>query len=380
MIRHHMKFIDLHKQRLRIEDEINAALARVMDHGQYILGPEVKAFESALADYGQARHVLSCANGTDAIILALKAWGIGSGDAVFCPSFTYVATAEAVALLGATPIFVDMDRSLYTVCPSSLKHAIDDVKAKGDLNPRAFISVDLFGQPADYRALAPICREAGLKIIADSAQAFGCTLDGYHPLHWADVTTTSFFPAKPLGCYGDGGAILTNDDSLVEVIDSLRIHGKGRDKYDNVRIGLNSRLDTMQAAILLEKLKIFDDELAVRNKIAARYQAAFENTGIIAPKVIEGGTSTWAIYTVEVPNREPFAAAMGAANIPTPAYYPKPTHRQSAYCDYPLAPAGLPNTDQARHHVIALPIHPYLSEGDQDLIIATALKAVRKAA
>jgi len=227
------------------------------------------------------------------------------------------------------------------------------VEAAGELTPRAFISVDLFGQPADYPRLTPICREAGLKIIADSAQGLGCTLDRKHPLHWADVTTTSFFPAKPLGCYGDGGAVLTNDSELAAIIDSLRVHGKGDDKYDNVRIGLNSRLDTLQAAILLEKLKIFDDELELRNS-----------------------TTSWSVYTIEVPNRDHFVAVMSAANIPTPAYYPKPAHRQSAYKHYPLAPAGLPHTDAASKHVVALPIHPYLSVEDQDLIIETALKAV----
>ena len=372
----HMHFIDLHKQRSRIEDEINSAIARVLEHGQYILGPEVRAFEASLADYGQAQHVLSCANGTDAIILALKAWNIGPGDAVFCPSFTYVATAEAVALLGATPVFIDVDRELYTACPVSLKHAIDDVKDKGELTPRAFIAVDLFGQCADYRKLAPICRDAGLKLIADSAQGFGSLLDERHPLHWADVTTTSFFPAKPLGCYGDGGAILTNDASLADIIDSLRVHGKGDDKYDNVRIGLNSRLDTLQATILIEKLKIFDDELQARQSIASRYNKAFEGSAIRAPKVIEGGTSTWAVYTVEVPERDDFVAAMSAQKIPTPAYYPKPAHLQSAYKHFPLAPKGLPLTEQAMNHVVALPIHPYLSEAEQDLIIATAIKAV----
>lgn len=371
-----MHFIDLHKQRSRIAAEIDGAIARVLEHGQYILGPEVKQFETALADYGHAKHVLSCANGTDAIILALKAWNIGEGDAVFCPSFTYVATAEAVALLGATPVFVDVDRDLYTVCPKSLQAAINMVEAAGELTPRAFISVDLFGQPADYPRLTPICREAGLKIIADSAQGLGCTLDRKHPLHWADVTTTSFFPAKPLGCYGDGGAVLTNDSELAAIIDSLRVHGKGDDKYDNVRIGLNSRLDTLQAAILLEKLKIFDDELELRNNIATRYAQGFANNNIKVPNVIAGGTTSWSVYTIEVPNRDHFVAVMSAANIPTPAYYPKPAHRQSAYRHYPLAPAGLPHTDAASKHVVALPIHPYLSVEDQDLIIETALKAV----
>jgi len=372
-----MQFVDLHKQRARIEDNINAAIARVLAHGQYILGPEVQTFEAELARYGQAQHVMSCANGTAAIILALKAWNIGVGDAVFCPSFTYVATAEAIAILGATPVFVDIERDIYTANPESLKQSIEAVQQAGDLTPRAFISVDLFGQLADYKKLAPICREAGLKIIADSAQAFGATLDGHHPLHWADVATTSFFPAKPLGCYGDGGAVLMNDADLADVIDSLRIHGKGTDKYDNVRIGLNSRLDTLQAAILIEKLKIFDDELTARDLLATRYEEAFKNSNVKTPKLIKGGRSTWAVYTVEVPDRDHFVRVMSAEGIPTPAYYPTPTHQQTAYLDFPVAPHGLPNTEAASEHVVALPIHPYLTRSDQDIIIETALKAVR---
>ena len=372
-----MQFIDLHTQRARISEQINSALARVMAHGQYILGPEVQQFEAALAQYGKAQYTLSCANGTDAIILALKAWGIGPGDAVFCPSFTYVATAEAAAILGATPVFIDVDRAFYTSCAKSLAAAIQMVKDEGKLTPRAFIAVDLFGQLADYRRLAPLCREHDLKILADGAQGFGAELDGYQALHWADVTTTSFFPAKPLGCYGDGGALLTNDDKLIAITDSLRNHGKGDDKYDNVRIGFNSRLDTLQAAILLEKLKIFTDELTARRRIAQTYAAAFENTSIKAPRVISGGTSTWSIYTVEVENRDEFVSLMSAANIPTPAYYPTPTHQQSAYKHYPQAPDGLPHTQQASHKVVALPMHPYLSQADQSLIIETALRAAK---
>lgn len=371
-----MQFIDLQAQRLTIENEISSAIGRVLEHGQFILGPEVRQFERQLANYGQAQHALSCANGTDAIILALKALGIGRGDAVFCPSFTYVATAEAIALLGATPIFIDIERDIYTACPQSLQRAIDDVRAVGDLKPRALIAVDLFGQPADYRRLAPICREAGINIIADSDQAFGSHLDGHHPLHWADITTVSFFPSKPLSCYGDGGAILTNADDLSVIIDSLRVHGRGTDKYDNVRIGLNSRLDTIQAAILIEKMKIFQDELISRDRIAAHYADAFKDTDIKAPSVIEGGRSIWSIYTVEVSNRDEFVTHMSEANIPTPAYYPTPAHKQSAYKDYPLAPRGLPNTEAASRKVVALPMHPYLSNGDQARIIDTALKAI----
>jgi len=371
-----MQFIDLQAQRAQISDRIDAAISKVLGHGQFILGPEVQEFERRLGVYCNAPHTLSCANGTDAILLALRAWNIGPGDAVFCPSFTYVATAEVIALLGATPVFIDIDRDTYTSCPHSLEQAISEVKTHGDLTPRAFIAVDLFGQSADYPALTPICRAHGLKIIADSAQALGCRLQGEHPLAFVDVATTSFFPAKPLGCYGDGGAVMMHDTDLAHVIDSLRIHGKGNDKYDNVRIGMNSRLDTLQAAILIEKLAIFDDELVARQNIAERYAEGLKDVALRVPKVIEGGTSTWAIYTIEVPDRDAFVKIMGEAGIPTPAYYPKPTHQQTAYGHYPVSGNGLSRTEDASKTVVALPMHPYLSDADQDRIIDTARRAL----
>ena len=264
-------FIDLKSQQARLKDDLDRRIAAVLAHGRYVMGPEVSEFEERLAAFGEARYALGCANGTDAILLPLMAWDIGPSDAVFCPSFTYCATAEVVALRRATPVFVDIERDTYNMCPASLRQAIQGVIEKGELTPKAVIVVDLFGQCADYEALAPVAREFGLKLIADSAQGFGSTLNGKHPLHWADITTTSFFPAKPLGCYGDGGAILTNDEALMQTIDSLRIHGKGTDKYDNIHIGLNSRLDSLQAAILLAKIDIFAEEIQTRNDIARRY-------------------------------------------------------------------------------------------------------------
>jgi len=372
-----MQFIDLQAQRARIATEIDQAMRRVLGHGQFILGPEVAEFEAQISAYMDAPHTLSCANGTDAILLALRAWGIGPGDAVFCPSFTYVATAEVVALLGATPVFVDIDRETYTTSAQSLGRAIEQTQRAGELIPRAFIAVDLFGQSADYPALKPICDAHGLKIIADSAQAFGCLLHDRHPLSWADAATTSFFPAKPLGCYGDGGAVMVHDPDLAVTIDSLRIHGKGEDKYDNVRVGLNSRLDTLQAAILIEKLKIFDDELVRRQEIADRYNDALRGIALRVPKVIDGGTSTWAIYTIEVPDRDHFVATVSAAGVPCPAYYPKPTHRQTAYQGFPVAGNALTHTDDARSKVVALPMHPYLGEDDQSRVIEVACKALR---
>ena len=366
-------FIDLKAQRARLKDRIDAAVMRVLDHGAYVMGPEVGELERRLGAFGQAAHVLSCANGTDALALPLMAWGIGRGDAVFCPSFTFAATAEVVPWFEASPVFVDVLPDTYNLDPDHLEQAIIEVKAKGELAPRAIIAVDLFGQPADYPRIAEIARRHGLKLISDSAQAFGCSLDGNHPLHWADVATTSFFPAKPLGCYGDGGAVLTNDADLHAVLVSLRNHGAGTDKYDNVRIGLNSRLDTIQAAILLEKLAVFPEEIAARGRIAARYAERLAGA-VATPAVIEGGVSTWAQYTIETEDRDGLAAALREQGIPTAMYYPRPLHMQTAYRGYPVGGNGLPATMAAAARVLSLPMHADLDEATQDRIV-TAVRA-----
>jgi dTDP-4-amino-4,6-dideoxygalactose transaminase len=363
-----MDFIDLKAQQRRIRRELDLAIARVLDHGAYVMGPEVRAFEGELAVFGQARLALSCANGTDAVVLPLMAWGVGPGDAVFCPSFTFAATAEVVPWTGATPVFVDILADTYNIDPDKLEAAIEETLAQGKLKPKAVIAVDLFGQPADYRKIAPICRKYELKLLSDSAQGFGCTLDGHHPLHWADATATSFFPAKPLGCYGDGGAVLTEDQGLWDVMDSLRVHGKGVDKYDNVLIGMNSRLDSLQAAILLEKLKIFADEIVARNRIAERYAEGLSGSAV-TPKVIEGGVSVWAQYTIEHPDRDGLAAHLKTKGVPTAAYYPKPVHMQTAYRDFPVAGGGLPVSEAKAALVLSLPMHPYLDEATQDEIV-----------
>jgi len=371
-----MQFIDLHAQQRRLKADIDAGIAAVLESGRYILGPQVKEFEANLAEFGEAKHAIGCANGTDAISLPLMAWGIGPGDAVFCPSFTYCATAEVIALLGATPVFVDIDRETYNMDVESLKTAIAQIKQDGELTPRAVIAVDLFGQSADYAALAPIVREAGLKFISDSAQGFGTTLNGQHPLAWADAQTTSFFPAKPLGCYGDGGATLTNDDELAHILQSIRVHGKGTDKYDNVRIGMNSRLDTLQAAILLPKLAVFADEIEKRNVVAKRYAEALSGVATRVPVVLDGVLSTWAQYTIEIPDPLAFAATLKEDGIPTARYYPKPVHMQTAYEHYPVSGNGLPNTLACIDHIISLPMHPYLEEADQTRIIEAAKAAL----
>jgi dTDP-4-amino-4,6-dideoxygalactose transaminase len=362
-------FIDLKAQRARLKDGIDAAVMRVLDHGAFVMGPEVGEFESRLGAFGQAAHVLSCANGTDALALPLMAWGVGRGDAVFCPSFTFAATAEVVPWTDATPVFVDVDAHTYNMDATHLERAIAEVEARGELRPAAVIAVDLFGQPADYPRIAEVARRHGLKLIADSAQGFGCTLEGRQPLHWADATTTSFFPAKPLGCYGDGGAVLTDDAELHSVLVSLRNHGAGVDKYDNVRIGMNSRLDTIQAAILLEKLKAFPGEIEARNRIAARYGEGLAGA-VVTPTVIEGGVSTWAQYTIETADRDGLAAALREQGIPTAAYYPRPLHVQTAYRGYPVGGDGLPVTMEKAARVISLPMHADLDEATQDRIVA----------
>ncbi len=376
-------FIDLAAQQRRIKPAIDAAIQKVLAHGGYVMGPEVRVFEARLAEFGKARRALSCANGTDAIALPLMAWEIGPGDAVFCPSFTFTATAEVVPWTGAEPVFVDVLPDTYNLDPGKLEAAIAAIKAEGRLMPKVIVAVDLFGQPADYPKIAEIAQRHSMKLIADSAQGFGCTLDSKHPIHWADVTTTSFFPAKPLGCYGDGGAVLTNDDALWDVMDSLRVHGKavagdliGRSfhhdpKYLNTRIGMNSRLDTIQAAILLEKLTIFADEIDARQTVAARYAEGLAGA-VKVPAVIEGGVSVWAQYTVEHDDRDGLAAHLKTQGVPSAAYYPVPMHLQAPYARYPQ-PGGLPVSEAAADKVIALPMHAYLGADTQNCIIEAVL-------
>ncbi len=362
-------FIDLQAQRARIEDKINAAITTVLDEGRFIMGPQVKLFEEQLAAFGEAKHALGCGNGTDALALPLLAWGIGPGDAVFCPSFTFAATGEIVPWYGATPVFVDILPDTYNVDPVKLEASIEKIIAEGKLTPKVIIAVDLFGQPADYPALGIIAKKYNMKLVADSAQGFGCTLNGKHPLHWADVTTTSFFPAKPLGCYGDGGAVLTNCDETADIIRSLRVHGKGGDKYDNIRIGMNSRLDTLQAAILLEKLAIFADEIERRNVVASRYCDQLRDRVNAVPAMIDGGMSTWAQFTIEHDDREGLAAHLKANDVPSAIYYPKPMHMQTAYKDFPVGAGGLDVSEDKATRVISLPMHPYLDENTQETII-----------
>lgn len=370
-----MQFIDLKSQQARLQPAINTAIEKVLQHGQYVMGPEVLELETLLAKFANVKFALGCANGTDALTLSLMAIGVKVGDAVFCPSFTFSATAESIAILGATPVFVDVNPDTYNICPHSLDRTINKISMDKKLKARAIISVDLFGQIANYPEIKAIAQKHNLKLISDAAQSFGGTLDDFHPSHWADIMTTSFFPAKPLGCYGDGGAIFTNDIDLRNKLDSLRIHGKGAHKYDNIHIGLNSRLDTLQAAILIEKMKIFSQEIIDRNNIATRYIEQLTTNQIKPPTILPEAISTWAQFTIQVNQPDQLAQNLAQSNIPTARYYPLPTHLQTAYLDFPRDPKGLKNTEALMKTVISLPMHAYLDTQTQDKIIALVKKS-----
>jgi dTDP-4-amino-4,6-dideoxygalactose transaminase len=369
-------FIDLGAQRRRLGTSVDAAVARVLTHCQFINGPEVTQLEAALAAFSGAKHVVSCASGTDALLMVLMAMEVGRGDAVLCPSFTFCATGEAVALTGATPVFVDVDETTFNMDVASLKRGIATARKLG-LKPRAVIPVDLFGLSADHDAIGAVAEAEGLFVLDDAAQAFGASYKGRRLGTSALATATSFFPAKPLGCFGDGGAIFTDDAKLAETLRSVRVHGQGSDKYDNVRLGITGRLDTMQAAILIEKLKVFEDEIAARNKAAERYARGLGNV-VTVPHVTAGCVSVWAQYTIRLPHgvdRDAFAATLKAQGVPTAIYYPKSMHQQTAYRDFPVADGGLGICEKLSSDVISLPMHAYLDEPTQERVI----QAVRSA-
>ncbi len=368
-------FIDLQAQRQRLGEPLNEAILAAVASGQWILGPQVTALEEELAAFAGVKHAVACANGTDALQLILMAWGIGPGDAVFCPAFTFCATGEVMPLVGATPVFVDVLEDTYNMDPASLEAAIAMVKKEGKLAPKAIIPVDLFGQPADYRAIEPIAAREGLKMLCDTAQGFGARYHGNVTGSIGDAAATSFFPAKPLGCYGDGGACFTNDDGLAELLKSIRMHGQGTDRYENVRIGLNSRLDSIQAVILSQKLTIFADEIVKREAVAQRYNAGLSASNRIkVPLVIDGAQSVWAQYVIQVPDRAKLQADLKAKGVPTAVYYPIPLSLQKGYAHYPSAPT--PVSGKIAGHVVALPMHPYMDTATQDQIIAAVLESV----
>jgi dTDP-4-amino-4,6-dideoxygalactose transaminase len=370
-----IQFIDLQAQRKRMGEALNKSILAAVEGGQWVMGPQVKQLEAQLAEFAGVKHALACANGTDALMVVLRAWDIGPGDAVFVPAFTFAASAEVVALVGATPVFVDVFEDTYNIDPASLEAAIAMVKKEGKLKPRVVMPVDLFGQTADYAKIEPIVKREGLKMLCDAAQGYGARLNGRVAGGIGDAASTSFFPAKPLGCYGDGGATFTNDDGLIEVLRSIRVHGQGTDKYENVRIGVNSRLDTIQAAILIEKMKLFPEEIELREKVARRYNEALGRSNRIrVPRVIDGAQSTWAQYVLQVPNRDKLIADLKAQGVPTAVYYPIPLSQQKGYKHFPSAPT--PISEKISRTVVALPMHPYLDEATQDKIIAAVLESV----
>jgi dTDP-4-amino-4,6-dideoxygalactose transaminase len=365
-----LAFIDLVAQQARIKPQIEQAIATVLAHGAYIMGPEVRALEEMLCNFTGAKHAITCASGTDALLMGLMAYGVGPGDAVLVPSFTFPATPEVIALLGATPVFVDVLPESFNICCNSVSQGIALAKGQG-LKVKGIIAVDLYGQPADYPALQVLADANDLWLMADAAQSFGASLADKRVGTLAHITATSFFPAKPLGCYGDGGCVFTDDDELASLLRSIRVHGKGEHKYDNVRVGINGRLDTIQAAILLEKLKIYPDELEARENVAATYRRLFADIAVTCPVLPQNMTSAWAQYTLTLPegcDRDALQQQMKANGVPTMVYYPKPLHKQRAYSDCLCVP-DLSVSDSLSTMVLSLPMHPYLTVTQQQFII-----------
>jgi len=382
-----MEFIDLKTQQQRIKSQLDVNIQRVLAHGSYIMGPEIKQLEAKLSEYTGTKHAVACASGTDAILMALMAYNVGPGDAILTTPFTFIATAEVISLLGATPVFVDIDPKTYNIDPVKLEQAITALKSNApSLHPlpvtsnhspltiRGIISVDLFGLPADYDAIKAIAARHGLFVIEDAAQSFGAEYQGRKTCSLADIACTSFFPAKPLGCYGDGGMCFTDNDVLAAALVSIRVHGKGSHKYDNARIGVNGRLDTLQAAILLAKFAIFPEEAELRNEVAARYTEGIGQTAaaLVAPHIPAGCRSVWAQYSVLAETGSHRAALMDklkAAGIPTAIYYPKPLHLQTAFAPLGYGTGAFPVSEDAAGRIFSLPMHPYLAKEDQRLII-----------
>jgi len=365
-----MNFIDLKAQQEKILPALNERIQRVLAHGQYIMGPEVKELEERLAAYVGVKHAISCSSGTDALLMPLMAFGVGPGDAIFTTPFTFIATAEVIQLLGATPVFVDIDPRTFNIDPEALAQSVASLGRNpktANLKPKGIIPVDLFGQPADYDPINALAGEHRLFVLEDAAQSFGAAYKGRRAGALAEVAATSFFPAKPLGCYGDGGAIFTNDDEMASVLHSIRVHGQGTHKYDNVRIGINGRLDSLQAAILLAKIEIFDQEVTARQEVARRYGEALKEV-VETPYVAPECTSVWAQYSVLSDHREDLQRKLNAASVPTAIYYPLPLHLQGAFSHLGHQPGDFPVSEQAAQRIISLPMHPYLQSAEQEKI------------
>ncbi|HQI01904.1 MAG TPA: DegT/DnrJ/EryC1/StrS family aminotransferase [Deltaproteobacteria bacterium] len=382
-----MQFIDLQAQQKRIHDRILNNIQKVLKHGQYIMGPEIEELEAALGGYVGTKHAVSCSSGTDALLMALMAYGVGRGDAVFTTPFTFVATAEVISLLGATPVFVDIERDTFNIDPDALEKAVTALEKKDpsiyplpkgyeEITPKGIIPVDLFGQPADYERINTLASNKGLFVIEDAAQSFGAEYKGRKACSLAHVGATSFFPAKPLGCYGDGGMVFTDDDGLYEGLTSIRVHGKGSDKYDNIRIGINGRCDTLQAAILLAKFEIFPEEIGLRQEVAKRYNDFLAHESIRTPSVKEGSLSAWAQYSLVSEKKDAILSALKKAGIPTAVYYPKPLHLQGAYRYLGHTPGDFPVSEEIAGKIFSLPMHPYLTEEEQKSIADAILRAV----
>ncbi len=366
-----IEFIDLVSQKNRVLPQVQKAIQAIFDHGTYIMGPEVAVLEKELAAFCGAKYAVSCSSGTDALLLVLMAQGIGPGDAVFLPSFTFPATPESVSLLGAHPIFVDVYPDTFNMNPTCLEDSIFRAQEAG-LTPKAIMPVDLYGQPVDYDAIEPIAHAHNLWIVCDAAQSFGATYKNRSVGNIGLATATSFFPAKPLGCYGDGGAVFTNDDQMYDRLKSIRVHGQGVDKYDNIRVGLNARMDTIQAAVLIEKLKIFPDEIEARNRVASYYNEGLKDV-VTVPRVLDDATSVWAQYTIVLSDqqqRDGLQAHLKKQDIPSVVYYPKPLQEQVAYKDCYLAGQNLDVSKYLSDRVLSLPMHAYLPKEQQDRIIA----------
>ena len=382
-----MQFRDLTKQYEVLKDEIDDAMVDVATCANFISGPQVKELEKALAEYVGVKHCITCANGTDAITIAMRAWGVGKGDAVFVPDFTFFSSGECPADEGAMPIFVDVDEHTYNLDPVKLEEAVRKVVSEGKYKVKAVVAVDLFGLPADYPAIKKVCEKYGLLLMEDAAQGFGGRIDGKLACAFGDISTTSFFPAKPLGCYGDGGAIFTDNDKWADLIRSICVHGKDTSnpndpnaKYNNIRLGKNSRLDTMQAAILLPKFKAFKEyELTAINKVAAWYTEGLKGTNLVLPIIRDGFYSSWAQYTVQLPegiDRKNVQAKLRAVGIPSMVYYAKPMHHQGAFAGTDSATADCPVTDRLCATVLSLPIDPYKTKEDIEFVVAELKKVL----
>jgi len=372
-----MQFIDLKKQQSFIREMIEENIKKVLDHGMYIMGPEIKELETNLAEYAGTKHCVACSSGTDALLMPLLAWGIGHGDAVFTSPFTFIASAEVISLVGATPIFVDIDKDTYNIDPEKLDEQIERVKSEGKLNPKLIIPVDIFGLLADYERIEKIADKHSLLMLEDAAQSFGASYNNRRAGSYGDAAATSFFPAKPLGCYGDGGAVFTDSDELYDLLLSVRVHGQGENKYKNDRIGINGRIDSIQAAILLAKMTLFENEIVLRNEVARKYSEALKPM-LVVPHIPEGNISAWAQYSVlanDSDHRDKVTAGLQKASIPSAIYYPIPLHLQKAFENLGYKMGDMPISEDIGSRVFSLPMHPYLTDNEID-IIAKVIKSI----